>query len=176
MKRSNMRIYDNSGRTFDRYTVLFMDNQESEGLYYSLAMSDRPFAPNGFGQHGSATPGRHLGRRIEFDSLPADCQELVNREFDLTLDQFKQELRMTDVKGDPWGVCMSAFFTCCAVLYERGDVPNEWQYRPGAAGNMIDEDDYFAEMFQECTIDQLQTIGAYLHRITGILRTTGHAY
>jgi len=176
MKRSNMRIYDNGGKTFDRYTVVFMDNEESKGLYYAVGMSAHPFAPGGFGQHTSAAPGRHLGKRLNFEKLPADCQKMVNSEFDLSLDQFKQELRMNDVKGDPWGVCMSAWFQCAAVLYERDYVPSEWGYSVGAAGNCVDEEDYFTEMFQECTIEQLHAIGEYLNRIVNILEKKGLNY
>ncbi len=119
MRRSNMRIYDNKGRSFDRYTVLFMDNQESKGLYYGLGMSEHPFAPNGFGQHINGVPDRHLGVRIDFDTLPTDCQTMVNNEFGLSLEEFKHELRLNDVKGEPWDVCMGAFFDLASVAYER---------------------------------------------------------
>lgn len=174
MKRSNMRIYDNGGKTLDRYTVVFMDNKESENSYYAIGMSANPF--HGFGQHTTAMPGKHLGKRVKFDSLPVDCQSMINAEFDLSLDQFKSELRMNDVKGDPWGVCVSAWFQCAAVLYERDYVPSEWGYSVGCAGNVIDEDDYFTEMFQECTLPQLHAIGAYLNRSVSLLEKAGKAY
>lgn len=76
--KTNLRIYDNNGKTFDRYTVLFMDQPENRpGCYAALGMSDRPFHPQGFGQHTVAMPGRHLGRRIELQDLPEDCRRLV---------------------------------------------------------------------------------------------------
>jgi len=75
----NLRIYDNGGKTFDRYTVIYMDQPERHG-YACLGMSEHPFHPQGFGQHGIAQPGRHLGRRIQFDQLPDDCQKLVQQE------------------------------------------------------------------------------------------------
>lgn len=74
----NLRIYDNGGKTIDRYTVLFMDQPEHQhNTFSALAMDSTPFHPQGFGQHCTAMPGRHLGRRIEFKDLPTDCQKLV---------------------------------------------------------------------------------------------------
>lgn len=78
MSNQNIRIYDNSGKTFDRYTVVFMDQPEKQsGVYAAVGMSTHPFSPQGFGQHCSAMPGRHLGRRIQFNELPKDCQALT---------------------------------------------------------------------------------------------------
>lgn len=78
----------------DRYTVVFTGRNPSKmngGEYPYLAMSNNPFHPQGFCQHGSnkyqpcdvsgnswAGPsiGRknHLGRRIAWRDLPRDCQ------------------------------------------------------------------------------------------------------
>lgn len=71
------RIYDNNGKTIDRYTAVYMDRPLFDGCYASAAMSDKPFHPQGIGQHGPSTPGRHLGKRIKFEQLPKDCQKLV---------------------------------------------------------------------------------------------------
>ena len=73
-----MRIYDNDGRTFDRYTVVFMDLQECrKGQFRCLCMSDNPTHPQGFCEHSTAVPGTHLGRRIKFNLLPEACQKMV---------------------------------------------------------------------------------------------------
>ena len=84
-----IRCYDNGGPatergSIDRYTVVFTGNYPGrEGLCRYLAMSGAPFHPQGFGQHGESldTIDRpsygHLGKRINFDDLPEDCQELV---------------------------------------------------------------------------------------------------
>lgn len=99
-----VRCYDNGGRSFDRYTVCFTGRAATlrgpggwEYLY--LGMSDHPFHPQGFGQHG-VTKGfhcdclggkrgteyrrppavgrkNHLGVRIHFQDLPPDCQKAV---------------------------------------------------------------------------------------------------
>lgn len=82
MDRSKMRIYDNNGKSVDRYTVVFMDTPETNDTYYALGMSAYPFHPQGIGLHCSAMPGKHLGKLITFDQLPKDCQTLVNREFE----------------------------------------------------------------------------------------------
>jgi len=75
----NIRCYDNDGKTADRYTVIFLDHPENQpGCFSALGMDARPFHPQGFGQHTSAMPGRHLGRRIAFAKLPPDCQRLVD--------------------------------------------------------------------------------------------------
>jgi hypothetical protein len=74
----HIRIYDNGGETLDRYTAVFMMLKESGPNEYSaVGMSENPFSPQGFGQHTIATPGRHLGRRIKFSSLPKDCQRMI---------------------------------------------------------------------------------------------------
>lgn len=74
----NIRIYDNGGKTLDRYTVVFMDQPEHPAPSFAvLGMSEHPFHPQGFGQHCTAMPGRHLGKRIKFEQLPPDCQRCV---------------------------------------------------------------------------------------------------
>ena len=76
-------IYDNGGKTFDRYTVVYneIEQHRTEGnLYSCLGMSTMPFDPQGFGQHSSAQMGSHLGKRIKFDDLPKDCQRAVNQD------------------------------------------------------------------------------------------------
>jgi len=73
----NLRFYDNGGKTFDRYTVLYMDCAEGRGLYGARGMSANPFHPQGFGQSCAAMPGAHLGKRITFEALPHDCQRAI---------------------------------------------------------------------------------------------------
>jgi hypothetical protein len=74
-------VYDNEGETFDRYTVFY----SGRGVFHPsdlrmrmhVGMSEHPFHPQGFGQHGYGMPGRHVGKRIKFEDLPPDCQKLV---------------------------------------------------------------------------------------------------
>lgn len=79
-----VRIYDNGGKTLDRYTVVYMNEPERQyGTYNARGMSEHPFSPQGFGCSCSAMPGRHLGKRIFFRDLPKDCQRLVLQDLNL---------------------------------------------------------------------------------------------
>lgn len=64
---NNVRIYDNGGKTFDRFTVVYMNEPEGEGLYGARGMSEHPFHPQGFGMYCSAMPGRAVPRRWGFN-------------------------------------------------------------------------------------------------------------
>jgi len=76
-----VRIYDNGGKTVDRYTVVYMEQPEHQHNTYSArGMCAHPFSPQGFGCSTVATPGRHLGKRIAFEALPADCQRLITQD------------------------------------------------------------------------------------------------
>lgn len=72
-----LEIRDNGGKTFDQYTVIYDLKENRPGCYWSVGMSANPFHPQGFGQHGTAMPGKHLGKKITFKKLPKDCQRLV---------------------------------------------------------------------------------------------------
>jgi hypothetical protein len=79
-----VRIYDNENKTYDRYTAVFAEKINGEYVY--LAMSEHPFHPQGFGQHGfnhspvDRPTSKHLGKRIKFEALPIGCQEFVLEE------------------------------------------------------------------------------------------------
>lgn len=78
--------YDNEGKSIDRYTVVYADQPETgSGTFACVGMNSEPFHPQGFGQHGTAMIGPHLGKRIAFVSLPADCQKLVLQDCGRTL-------------------------------------------------------------------------------------------
>lgn len=82
---STLRIYDNGGRTYDRYTIIPPQHARHwrgrDGLWPALAASRDPFHPCGFGQHTEAQPGRHLGERIEWGDLPAAVQRFAAQGF-----------------------------------------------------------------------------------------------
>lgn len=76
--KPNVRIYDNGGKTFDRYTAVYMHEPERQpNTFAARGMSEHPYHPQGYGMSCSAMPGRHLGKRILFQELPPDCQRLV---------------------------------------------------------------------------------------------------
>lgn len=72
-----LQIYDNGGKTFDRYTAVYMWDRERSGLYDCRGMSEHPYHPQGYGMRSSASPGPHLGKRITYGDLPPDCRRLV---------------------------------------------------------------------------------------------------
>lgn len=87
IRGQRIRCYDNGGKTADRYTVVYIDQPETpvphcRPHFACVGMSAEPFHPQGFGQHSVATCGAHLGQRVPFATLPADCRRLV--ESDLT--------------------------------------------------------------------------------------------
>lgn len=84
-----VRCYDNGGRTADRYIVVFTGRYGhlTGGETWVLCMSGAPFHPQGIGMH-APMQGRpdtptygHLGKRISFDALPADCQRLALNDY-----------------------------------------------------------------------------------------------
>lgn len=92
-----VRVYDNGGETFDRYTVLFTGRYAGRpvGRTEYVGMSENPCHPQGFGQHGETEGvpdaphgfapaiGRkcHLGKRIAFTDLPDQCQRVVMSDY-----------------------------------------------------------------------------------------------
>lgn len=71
-------IYDNGGKTLDRYTVITDIHEydqhhqtDADGLYMALRLSE---GGDGFSQWTTAVPGRHLGRRVQFEQLSAKTQ------------------------------------------------------------------------------------------------------
>ena|ERR1035437_11140408 len=87
-------IYDNGGKTFDRYTVVYSEVVSTTILprvigvrpykkfirYEARGMSANPFHPQGVGQMTTASRGKHLGKIIKFSDLPKDCQKLIRQD------------------------------------------------------------------------------------------------
>jgi hypothetical protein len=73
-------IYDNGGKTSDRYTAI--DTRQIERaapggiLYAAIGFNDQPF--QSVGMHTSAMRGRHLGKKITIDQLNEDCKKFVH--------------------------------------------------------------------------------------------------
>jgi hypothetical protein len=81
---ARVRIWDNGGKTADRYTILppaAVRGFRDRGLWEGIGSDEKPFHPQGFGQHITAEPGRHLGRRIHWNELPADVQKFARQEW-----------------------------------------------------------------------------------------------
>lgn len=83
-KRYVCRVFDSGDNFADRYTVAFKGYRiDGHGMVYPyLASGDAPFHPQGFGQHGESRDfmtGKHLGRRVSFESLPSDVQKFITQ-------------------------------------------------------------------------------------------------
>ena len=59
-----IRCYDNGGKTFDRFTVIFTraHNFGLKGFIVGVGMSENPFHPQGFGQHFEYKNHEYNGR------------------------------------------------------------------------------------------------------------------
>jgi len=88
-------IYDNGGKTADRYTVVYAPfypaTAGGDRPYFPyVGMSGEPFHPQGFCQHGETEDFRptgggwsgrsSCGKVIRFEDLPPDCQKVVLRD------------------------------------------------------------------------------------------------
>jgi hypothetical protein len=71
-------IYDNLGKTVDRYTV-FTPQLERNKLRECLCLDNRPEHPQGFSQFSAGEPGPHLGEEISFATLPNHVQRHIIR-------------------------------------------------------------------------------------------------
>lgn len=76
-----LRIYDNGGRTADRYTIVYTGRRG--GWYRSSC--ETPSHPGGVYMAGEGLIDRptssHLGRRIKFDQLPQAVRSVVLQEY-----------------------------------------------------------------------------------------------
>ncbi len=70
-----LKIWDNRGKTFDRYTIRIRND------YYG--MSANPLNPDGFNQYSGSYPdvkeGKHLGKVVKLEDLPRDVRAAIVR-------------------------------------------------------------------------------------------------
>ncbi len=78
----NIKIYDNGGKTIDRYTVAFLDLKLGE-FTECLCTCD---TGRSFWQHSECQLGRHLGKLVKFDDLPWELKGKLKLYLD---DRFK---------------------------------------------------------------------------------------
>ena len=90
IRPDELRCYDNGGKSFDRYTILPPRYAGKEWRFNARLYPDawicacaskHPYDPQGFGQHGSAVAGPHIGKRVAFDDLPPDVQRFARYVF-----------------------------------------------------------------------------------------------
>ena len=70
----NISIYDNGGKTFDRFTVIFNDIKRATkyGILYECIIASETGSE--FFLHTEAIKGRHLGKKIDFSELSLPLQ------------------------------------------------------------------------------------------------------
>ena len=66
-------IYDNGGKTLDRYTVV-TDEPDHSGYVMMLGINE---GGDGFSQWSTGQPGRHLGERVQFENLSEATQKHI---------------------------------------------------------------------------------------------------
>lgn len=66
-----MEIYDNGGKTLDRYTIFLDETNDCIG-----ADTDG----NGFYQHSTGVRGRHLGKKVPYTSLSVELRRKLVQE------------------------------------------------------------------------------------------------
>ena len=78
-KRYVCRIYDNQGKTRDRYTIALKAKYNHGVKYWPFLGCNRlPF--EGIGYHGCSTEflkGKHLGKRVRFEDCPEQVQQFI---------------------------------------------------------------------------------------------------
>lgn len=74
-------IYDNGGKTVDRYSILLSLKEFPDisrpGLVQGFGMSTNPDHPQGFSQWGEFRAGSHLGKRVKWSSLPDNVRKHI---------------------------------------------------------------------------------------------------
>ena len=121
---TNVRVYDDGGKTTDRYTVVLdspdWDTSVNKGEKAMIGLSGDPESPQGFSQFTSGQEGKHLGKLIEYDSLPEHLRKHIENRIESkpveekskgkpykklspvkgTLDPVKTILKHNDLKDD----------------------------------------------------------------------------
>ena len=77
-------VYDNGGKSYDRYTIIYKEKLEFEDKSYFqfFACNEDPCHPQGFGQHGELKeiPRHALGKKITFEVLPNAVKRYIINE------------------------------------------------------------------------------------------------
>ena len=79
---SMLRIYDNGGKTADRYSIApprhAKDYAQGGGRFLTLFSGDKPAGCSG---HDECKPSNHLGTRIAWGDLPDAVQDVARQTF-----------------------------------------------------------------------------------------------
>ncbi len=77
-----IRVYDNGGKTVDRYTLV-IQNPDLPGSVDMYGFNEQPFHPQGFGQYAGdyvkMGSYAHLGKPVSIESLPTDAKKFARQ-------------------------------------------------------------------------------------------------
>jgi len=86
----------------------------------------------------------------------------------MTLKDFKSDFRQFCT--DTWGDALECWFECAGQMHSRNlEIPVEWEYQVGA-GDGMEPDSYFHEIFLNASDSELQAIGNFLFRYCEYLK------
>ena len=97
----------------------------------------------------------------------------------ITLNDLKNEIRIDDLRGDPWGTGMNWFFTVAEILYwdrDNVDIPDHWGFSPGCGRGCDPAEDYNAGVLWNVPSDVLVKLGNLLERFTRAHKHAGNSY
>lgn len=84
-KAPTYHVYDNGGKTADRYTIIHHDDLKNPNphnkLVDMLGMSNDPTGPHGISQFSMGNAGKHLGKKIPFESLHPNLQKHITNRY-----------------------------------------------------------------------------------------------
>lgn len=83
---TNLRIYDNGGKTFDRFTILpprhaRQYREGKPGTWSGIGSSLDPYHPQGFGMWITASPGHWLGVRVRISDVSESVVRFIRASF-----------------------------------------------------------------------------------------------
>ena len=76
-KMPKVTVYDNGGKTLDRYTVVIQDKGWGERGPYKAFLGVDDVGGRGFSQFGDCSEGPHLGKKIKFTDMTKATQKHV---------------------------------------------------------------------------------------------------
>jgi hypothetical protein len=90
---------------------------------------------------------------------------------------FRHEIALVWDGGDKWGSVMSIFWPLAAELWWRGElVPPEWGFYPGLGDDPREHDEYFFEVCEGTSTEDLLYFGKLLDRYCNFVKRAGKDY
>ena len=85
-----VKVYDSGPRFNDRYTVALLDWEKDRGYTPCLGVGECVYG--GYSQMGHCLIGRHLGKRVMFESLPHQAREHILSRLALDVDEMADRM------------------------------------------------------------------------------------